>query len=492
MENNLPIGWAEATLEELCKMVYGKGLLTKQLITDGFPVYGANGVIGRYNVFIYEDPQVIISCRGAASGVIHKTVSKSFITSNSIVLPLISKEINLDFFKYTLLSVDRSQIVTGSAQPQITIDNLKKLTIPIAPIPEQHRIVAKLESLMQKVESNKKRVDKIPVLLKRFRQSVLAAAISGRLTEDWREGKELMNIDRLQAELIKYKNDLFEQELNIWKAYKNSKSQDKEKAIRPTKPKVMPAVEDCENVSNLEIPKTWKFVRFSNVTYKIGDIDHKMPKDYPNGIPYLSTGDMKDVNNLDFINSKKISYSDYKMLSAKIKPERDDIIFPRYGTIGRNVLINFDKEFLVSYSCAIIKNIKNHMDPKYVYYVSISPFIKTEISKHVVETTQANIGIASIEKFLFSLCSLEEQKEIVKRVEQLFAFTDKIEAHQTKAKAILDKLPQSILAKAFRGELVPQDPNDEPASVLLERIKAQKEKTAKNKLVQGKRNTKPK
>ncbi len=71
---------------------------------------------------------------------------------------------------------------------------------------------------------------------------------------------------------------------------------------------------------------------------------------------------------------------------------------------------------------------------------------------------------------------LEEQKEIVKRVEQLFAFADKIETRYTKAKATLDKLPQSILAKAFRGELVPQNPNDEPASVLLERIKKVKEK----------------
>jgi len=79
------------------------------------------------------------------------------------------------------------------------------------------------------------------------------------------------------------------------------------------------------------------------------------------------------------------------------------------------------------------------------------------------------------------ILSLEEQKEIVHRVEQLFAFADKIEARYTKAKAMLDKLPQSILAKAFRGELVAQDPNDEPASVLLERIKAEKEKLAAEK-----------
>ena len=202
MENNLPIGWAEASLKELCKMVYGKGLLTKHLTPEGYLVYGANGVIGKYKIFTYEDPQIIISCRGAASGVIHKTVSKSFITSNSIVLPLFSNEIALDYFKYSLLSVNRSQIVTGSAQPQITIESLNNLNIPIAPLSEQHRIVNKLDALMEKVESNKKRLEKIPLLLKRFRQSVLAAAVSGRLTKDWRnkngiidEWKSLKAID---------------------------------------------------------------------------------------------------------------------------------------------------------------------------------------------------------------------------------------------------------------------------------------------------------
>src|SRR5690606_16185907 len=111
-----------------------------ELTPEGYPVYGANGIIGKYPRYLYEDMKIIISCRGAASGVIHKTVPKSFITSNSIVFILKSNEINLDYFKYSLLSVDRTKIVTGTAQPQITIENLKDLEIPIAPLAEQQRI----------------------------------------------------------------------------------------------------------------------------------------------------------------------------------------------------------------------------------------------------------------------------------------------------------------------------------------------------------------
>ena len=92
-----------------------------------------------------------------------------------------------------------------------------------------------------------------------------------------------------------------------------------------------------------------------------------------------------------------------------------------------------------------------------------------------------NINSDEVKALEIPYFTIKEQTEIVRRVEQLFAFADKIEARYTKAKAMLDKLPQSILAKAFRGELVAQDPNDEPASVLLERIKAEKEKLAAEK-----------
>src|SRR5690606_5112010 len=114
------------------------------------------------------------------------------------------------------------------------------------------------------------------------------------------------------------------------------------------------------------------------------------------GIPYVSTGNIAKDGKIDFENAKLISREDFDRLSVKIKPENGDIIFPRYGTIGRNILINHDKEFLVSYSCAIIKNITKIMDEEFSLYYSLSPIIKREIKKYTVETTQANIGIASI------------------------------------------------------------------------------------------------
>ena len=88
--------------------------------------------------------------------------------------------------------------------------------------------------------------------------------------------------------------------------------------------------------------------------------------------------------------------------------------------------------------------------------------------------SQSNINAKKLANFSFGLPPIDEQTEIVRRVEQLFTFADQLEARVKAAQARIDRLTQSILAKAFRGELVPQDPNDEPASVLLERIKAQR------------------
>ena len=166
----------------------------------------------------------------------------------------------------------------------------------------------------------------------------------------------------------------------------------------------------------------------------------------------------------------------------KIKPEKGDIIFPRYGTIGRNVLVDVDKDFLVSYSCAIIKNITSIVDERFVLYYSISPVVKKEIKKYVVQTTQSNIGIASIENFVFPLCSKEEQHQIVREIESRLSVCDKVEESINQGLEKAEALRQSILKKAFEGKLLNEAEIDkcrqaadyEPASVLLERIKKEK------------------
>lgn len=209
---------------------------------------------------------------------------------------------------------------------------------------------------------------------------------------------------------------------------------------------------------NNHLPKGWELVTFDDVCIKIGDIDHKMPKQVEvGGFPYVSTKDFTAEFKISFKNAKYISEEDYVALSRKIKPEKGDIIFPRYGTIGKNILVDFDKDFLVSYSCAVIKPNHNLVDSKYAYYFSLSPKTQDEIRKYTVETTQANIGIASIKIFVFPLPPLPEQHRIVAKIEELFSSLDKGIENLRTAQAQLKIYRQAVLKWAFEGKLTHKD-----------------------------------
>ncbi len=218
----------------------------------------------------------------------------------------------------------------------------------------------------------------------------------------------------------------------------------------------------------------WEETTLDNVTKMVGDVDHKMPKEVKHGIPYISPKDFYGNNGIDFHNAKKISFEDYKFLSKKIYPEKNDIIFPRYGTIGVLRYVDTNEKFLVSYSCAIIKTLANKTYSKYLYYYLLSPQIKYQIQKSIRQTTQANIGIQSIKNFKIKNCCINEQQKIVEEIEKRFKIADEIEKIVDDNLEKAKQLKQSILKKAFEGRLVPQDPTDEPASKLLERIKQER------------------
>ena len=144
---------------------------------------------------------------------------------------------------------------------------------------------------------------------------------------------------------------------------------------------------------------------------KVGDIDHKMPSSVAEGIPYVMTGDFFGINNIDFHNSKKISFDDYEKLSKKIKPERGDIVMARYASVGAVRHIETSIQFLVSYSCAIIKCERSE-NSKFLYYILQSEDIQSRIGAEINMSSQKNIGIDSIKKLKSFLPNPVEQKKI--------------------------------------------------------------------------------
>ena len=135
-----------STLEAVATIKYGKGLQTKKLTAQGFPVFGGNGVIGRYTHFMYEEPQVLVSCRGAASGKIMESYPNSFVTNNSLILEWNDYRY-YEFYKQFLLANPLNSYATGSAQPQITIDNIKNVPIPYPNYDEISELCLTLRSI---------------------------------------------------------------------------------------------------------------------------------------------------------------------------------------------------------------------------------------------------------------------------------------------------------------------------------------------------------
>ena len=147
------------------------------------------------------------------------------------------------------------------------------------------------------------------------------------------------------------------------------------------------------------LPEGWIWTRWDTVAKKIGDIDHKMPDAVTEGIPYVSPRDFLPGNRIDFDQAKRISYDDFLRLAAKIKPELGDLIYPRYGTIGECRLVTVERDFLASYSCAVIKTMPSLVEARFQYFFSISALCRNQARAAENKTTQANVGIKSIKEF---------------------------------------------------------------------------------------------
>lgn len=188
-------GWINLSLFDICRPKQWKTISAKELTSEGYPVYGANGKIGFYSDYNHERPTILITCRGATCGRINISEQRSYVNGNAMALDDLDENVVLlKFAAYALEFRGLDDTITGSAQPQITRASLERVSLSVPPLAEQRRIVAKLETLLGKVSSSQQRLARIPGLLKCFRQSVLAAACSGQLTADWRD-KDRINDD---------------------------------------------------------------------------------------------------------------------------------------------------------------------------------------------------------------------------------------------------------------------------------------------------------
>lgn len=458
--SELPKGWAKVKIEDIAEVKGGKRLPKgHELLNErtNYPyirvtdfTHGTVGLtkikyIDEYthsyikNYTISKD-DLYISIAGTIGlvGQIPNELNNANLTENAAK---ISGLVGVDkrYLSYVLSSeIGVSQFydkITSSGQPKLALFRIRECKFPLPPLNEQTRIANKLDSILAKVDKAQARLNKIPTILKRFRQSVLAAATSGELTKEWRE---VNGVNR----------------------------------------------------------STWSSVRLDEVCHSVSDGDHQAPPKADSGVPFLVISNVSR-GAIDFEKvSRWVPNEYFEQLKEIRTPQRGDILYTVTGSYGIPVKVETDKKFCFQRHIAIIKANVEVIDRGFLFVFLSSPLAFEQATKLSTGTAQKTLPLRGLRGFSLESPSLEEQKEIAKNVQCLFGKANKVEKQYLDAKARLDRLTQSILAKAFRGELVPQDPNDEPAEQLLERILkerlSQQQKADKPKKIAKKRTTKAK
>jgi type I restriction enzyme, S subunit len=466
MSVGLPFGWARTTLEQVVEN-----------ISYGFTASASTASVGPRFLRItdLQDSSVqwesVPYCKIPASKIAKyslrsgdivfartgATTGKSFLITSCpaavfasyLIRVRLSTDILPEFVAYFFQSQSYwnqvNENISGSAQPNCNASKLKTLNLPIVPLNEQRRIVAKLEKLLDKVDSCQKRLAKIPILLKRFRQSVLVAACSGKLTEDWRENQ--LSPESVESTIEKIRSLHGRDASNDLKNFQTQ----------------FATFEDLP-----VIPDSWMWVSAVNVCSQITDGEHIQPPYQATGRPMLSAKHVRD-GFVTLEGAGLISEKDFSKALQRCAPANGDILIVSVGaTTGRSAIVEDRPPFAIVRSVLLLKPL---MCSRFLLRWLQTPWCLDWMTQASGASAQPHLYIKDTKRMPVPFPPPIEQHEIVRRVDQLFSLADQIEARYERAREHVDNLKQSILAKAFRGELVQQDPNDEPATVLLERIR---------------------
>ena len=231
-----------------------------------------------------------------------------------------------------------------------------------------------------------------------------------------------------------------------------------------------------------EIPESWEWARLGTILHKLSDGTHSRPQYVPSGIPFIS---VKDVSGgkLDFSDCKYITEEEHRELYSRCNPERGDILLTKVGTTGIPVIVDTTDEFSLFVSIALLKFNQELLCNEYLVCLINSPLVQKQAEENTRGVGNKNWVMRDIANTLIVIPPLLEQQRIVRKLQEILSFADNYAQAYSKAEELNKSFPEllkkSILQEAVQGKLVPQDPSDEPASVLLERIRAEKEQLIK-------------
>ncbi|MHA0518293.1 restriction endonuclease subunit S [Citrobacter portucalensis] len=435
--------WQRCQLGDVLNLINGRAYKKEEMLTEGVPILRIQNLNGGNNWFYsnldlaedkycYKDD--LLYAWSATFGPYWSKWDHKLIYHYHIWKIETSSVLYKQFAYYALWNITEALKASahGVAMPHITKAGMEAWEIDLPPLTEQKIIAEKLDTLLAQVDSTKARLEQIPQILKRFRQAVLAAATSGKLTEEWRS-------KNINAPIFSANSDCL-------KHFRNAE---------------LPV-----------IPESWQWLRFDQIAEIASNL--KSPLDYPNTTHIAP-------NHIESWTGKVFGYQtifEDGVTSAKHEFYKGQIIYSKIRPYLCKVAIaTFD-----GLCSADMYPINSKIDTHFLFRWMLTTTFTDWASNAESRTVLPKINQKDLSEIPVPTPPLLEQLEIVRRVEQLFAYADTIEKQVNNALTRVNSLTQSILAKAFRGELTAQWRAENPdlisgensAAALLEKIKAER------------------
>jgi len=400
-----------------------------------FPYYGATGQVGYIDGYLTDGEFVLIGEDGApffdySKDVAYLIKGKTWVNNHAHIL---LSHFNNKFLLHYLNQFNFYGFVSGTTRLKLTQNSLKQMPVPIAPLPEQRAIAAKIEQLFSELDNGIANLKAAKSKLEIYRQAILKQAFEGNLTKDWRKKQP--------------------------KNHGNHVNQ--------------------KNHSADNLPETWKWVKLSEVANHITDGDHQAPPKASEGIPFITISNIdKSTNRIDFSNTFYVEKEYYFNLKENKKPQKGDILYTVTGSFGIPVLIDFIKDFCFQRHIGLIRPLES-INQKWLYWLLQTRLVYGQASEKATGTAQKTVALSILRNITIPFCLTEEQTQIVQEIETRLSVCDKLNEAIDQSLEKAQALRQSILKKAFEGKLLSQDelqncrqqPDWEPAAKLLERVK---------------------
>lgn len=354
----------------------------------------------------YAQPNSALLCVRAPVGKVNITKRKVCIGRGLCAVKPICG-ISVEFVYYWLATLENTFIkkATGTTFVAITGEVIKNQVIPLPPLTEQKRIVAKIEELLPLIDRYEKAWNRLEDLNKRFpadmQKSILQMAIQGKLVE---QRPEEGTAEELYKQIQKEKKKLI-----------------KEGKIK--KEKTLPEI--TEDEIPFDIPESWKWVRIGSLLQKLVDGTHRTPKYTTSGVPFVSVRNMSN-GQLSLKDTKFISEEEHRELWSRCNPQRGDILLSKVGTTGVPAKVDTDEEFSLFVSVALLKFNNKLLDIDFLIYSILAPNFQKQCKDHTRGVGNKNWVIVDIANTTLPLPPLAEQKRIVAKLEEILPMCDKL------------------------------------------------------------------